>query len=157
MNVLDASYHVVHDYKGGAQALGLRLGKNGATLSHEVAGFGTAKLGLLDTVKITHMTGDLRILEAWAGEAGQMLVPLPRFDVNLGDDCMLRLAATVKEFGDMCSEAAVSLQDGCVTDNELARFDRECGELIAAVHSLRQALQERNIASKPSFTRQTTD
>ncbi len=153
MNLLDAAYNVVHDYPGGSHSLAPRMGKSSTTLSHEVAADGTAKLGLLDAEKITALSGDLRILEAFATNAGQMIVPLPCVDTSLSDDCMLRLAAAAKEFGDMCTEAATSLQDGRITDNELARFDRECGELIASVHSLREALERRNQASKPAHIR----
>ena len=153
MNLLDAAYNVVHDYRGGAHVLGPRMGKSATTLSHEVAADGTAKLGLLDAAKITHLTGDLRILEAFATNAGQMIVPLPHaLDID-SDDCMLRLAATVKEFGDFCTEVAGDLKDSQITDNELSRVDRECGELIASIYSLREALARRNQAGKPVHMR----
>lgn len=149
MNLLDAAYNVVHDYPGGSHSLAPRMGKSATTLSHEVAADGTAKLGLLDAAKITTLSGDLRILEAFATNCGQMLVPLPAAVDLQSDDCMLRMAATVREFGDLCTEVAADLQDGKISDNELARIDRECGELIAAVHGLRQALEQRNHQSKP--------
>lgn len=153
MNLLDAAYNVVHDYPGGSHSLAPRMGKSATTLSHEVAADGTAKLGLLDAAKITALSGDLRILAAFATNAGQMLVPLPQpVDADV-DDCMLRLAATVKEFSDLCSEVAGDLKDSQITDNELARVDRECGELIASVHSLREALARRNQATKPAHIR----
>ena len=149
MNLRDAAYNTVHDYAGGAASLAPRMGKSVSVLSHEVTGTGTAKLGLLDAEKITHLTGDLRILEAFATNCGQMLVPLPHaVDVD-ADDCMLRLAATVKEFSDLCTEVAGDLKDSQISDNELARVDRECGELIASIHSLREALARRNQAGKP--------
>ena len=149
MNLLDAAYNVVHDYPGGSHSLAPRMGKSATTLSHEVAADGTAKLGLLDAAKITALSGDLRILEAFATNAGQMLVPLPNAVEFENDDCMLRLADSAKEFGELCREVASDLVDGKITDNELARIDRECGELIAAVHALRLALGERNLQSKP--------
>lgn len=153
MNLRDAAYNLVHDYKGGAPSLAPRIGKSATTLSHEVAGEGTAKLGLLDAAKITDLSGDLRILEAWAVNAGQMLVPLPpEFELGSGD-CMLRLADSAKEFGELCREVASDLVDGKITDNELGRIDRECGGLIASVHALREALARRNLASKPAHLR----
>ena len=57
MNLLDAAYHVVHDYPGGAQSLAPRMFKSATTLSHEVAADGTAKLGLLETVWIPMLMG----------------------------------------------------------------------------------------------------
>ena len=150
MNLLDAAYNTVHDYAGGAQSLAPRMGKSACSLSHEVTATGTAKLGLLDAAKVVALTGDLRILQAFAANAGQMLVPLPHLDVEL-DDSMLRLAAAACEFGEMCTAVASTLSDGVITDNELVRIDRECGELIASVHHLRESLAARNIAAKPAY------
>ena len=148
MNILDAAYNVVHDYPGGSASLAPRMGKSATTLSHEVSGTGAAKLGLLDAAKITHLTGDLRILAAFAGNAGQMLVPLPDVITDGSDDCMQRLAGTVQEFGDLCREVAVDLADGVISDNELSRIDKECGQLIASLHALRESLAHRNRSNK---------
>lgn len=147
MDLRDVAYDVVRDYPGGAASLAPRLGKSSTALSHEVNGTGTAKLGLLDAEKITHRTGDMRILEAWAGNCGQMLVPLPGVELAT-DDCMLRLADSAREFGDLCREVASDLADGVISDNELGRIDKECGQLIASVHALRESLAARNQATK---------
>jgi hypothetical protein len=69
-------------------------------------------------------------------------------------DCMARLAATAREFGDLCSEVAGDLVDGAITDNELARIDRESGELMASLRALREALARCNRAGKPKEFRQ---
>ena len=46
MNVTLAAFNLVADYPGGAVSLGRMLGKNPATLSHEVnPQYATAKLG----------------------------------------------------------------------------------------------------------------
>jgi hypothetical protein len=76
MNILDAAYHTVHDYPGGASALAPRLGKSHATLSHEVRppANSQAKLGLRDAQRIMALTGDYRILQAQAAELGFFLV-----------------------------------------------------------------------------------
>lgn len=150
MHLRDTAYNIVHDYPGGAVSLAPRMSKSPTTLSHELNGTGGAKLGLLDAEKITQLTGDLRILEAFAGNCGQMLIPFPD-SLRLGNeqDCMLRLADTAREFGDLCREVAGDLADGHISDNELGRIDRECGELVASVHALREALARRNAESKP--------
>lgn len=149
MSLLDAAYNVVHDYPGGAQSLAPRIGKSASTLSHEVAGDGTAKLGLMDAQKITQRSGDLRILQTFAANCGQMLVPLPAELDGRADDCMLRLADSVIAFGDLCREVGGDLADGKVSDNELLQIDQNCGALIARVHVLRESLQRRNLADKP--------
>ncbi len=150
MHLRDTAYNCVHDYPGGAASLAPRMAKSATTLAHELNGTGAAKLGLLDAEKITQLTGDLRILEAFAGNCGQMLVPLPdTLRPGSEKDCMLRLADTAREFGELCCEVSGCMADGRVSDNELSRIDRECGELVASVHALREALARRNVESKP--------
>lgn len=144
MHLRDVAYNVVHDYPGGSVSLAPRLGKSATTLAHELNGTGIAKLGLMDAEKITHLARDLRILEAFATNCGQMLVPLPESVSVADDDCMLRLADTAREFGELCKEVATDLADGSISDNELARIDRECGQLIASLHALRESLARRN-------------
>lgn len=152
MHLRDVAYNVVHDYPGGAASLAPRLGKNATTLAHELNGTGVAKLGLMDAEKITHLAGDLRILEAFATNCGQMLIPLPEaLQVGHDEDCMLRLADTAREFGELCKEVAGDLADGSISDNELVRIDRECGELIASLHALRKSLARRNAEGHERF------
>ncbi len=149
--ILDAAYHLVHQYPGGADSLAPRMDKKSATtLSHEVKATGTAKFGLQTAVEVTDLTGDLRILRWWAMHAGQLLVPLPSLEEQRADDCMQRLAMSAKEFGDFMSEVSGTLQDGKVSDNELSRIEREVGEMFASVHSTLQALRNRNQQGKPT-------
>ena len=150
MHLRDVAYNVVHDYPGGAPSLAPRIGKNAITLAHELNGTGTGKLGLMDAEKITQLAGDLRILEAFATNCGQMLVPLPDAMVLDNDaDCMLRLADTARAFGDLCKEVAVDLGDGRISNNELSRIDKDCGHLISSLHALRESLALCNAKDKP--------
>lgn len=151
MNLKDAAYNVVHDYPGGAESLGPRIGKNSTTLSQEVKGTRDAKLGLFTAEKITQISGDLRILQTFAANCGQMLIPLPESLLSGKDeDCMLRLADTARDFGELCKEVAGDVCHGDISDNDLARIDRDCGLLIADLHALREALAKRNLDGKPS-------
>ncbi len=153
MNLRDVAFLVVHDYPGGAGSLAPRMNtplstKSATTLQHEVNGTGTAKLGLETAELITHFAKDLRILAAWALKEGQMLVPLPESLLASGDDCLVRMGDTAREFGELCTEVSKDLGDGKISDNELARIDRECGELMASLHALRESLAKRNAANK---------
>jgi hypothetical protein len=150
MSTLDAAFNVVHDYAGGASSLAPRLNMSSTYLSNQVTGTGTSKLGLLDAEKITRLTGDLRILSSFANNCGQMLVPMPHVVELAGDDCMVRLADVAAEFGALCREVGTDLADGEISDNELARIDKECGLMVASVHALRVALAARNLANKDS-------
>ena len=149
MDLLDTAYNVVHDYPGGAPSLAPRLAKSSTTLAHEVKATGTAKLGLLDAEKITQLSGDLRILQAFAANCGQMLVPLPDQFRDDADDCMLRLADSARDFGELVREVSVDLGHSAISDNDLRRIDADSGRLIADLHALRESLGKRHAALKP--------
>jgi hypothetical protein len=52
------------------------------------------------------------------------------------------LLKTVKEFGDLSSESATSLQDGRITRQEYARIDREAWHLIRQVACFLEKVKE---------------
>ena len=68
-------------------------------------------------------------------------------------DCMQRLSETSKEFADVCQVFCTSLSDDQLTDNELAKIEREGGQLIAAIHELMKAARAKNVQSKPALVR----
>lgn len=155
MSVLDAAYNVVHDHPGGASALAPRLGKRSDVLSHEVKAYGSAKLGLVDAVKVTELTGDLRILHAFAVQCGQVCVPLPDglSAVVDGQQVLVALGKASHEFAQLCAEVCAGLADGTISDNELARIDRESGQLVAMLHVLSGSIRANNLAAKPAVLR----
>ena len=141
MNVADAAYNVGEDYRdGGTAGLARRMGKNPTSLSHELTRTGTAKLGLLDAVKMSVMSGDLRILQAFADACGMTLVPLPPPSGLSTQECIQRLGVASERFGLVAADTCAILADGKVNSNELARFRSEKGNLSNAMHQLDQAL-----------------
>jgi len=151
MDVKTAAFNVGHDFEGGVVALAPRIGKNANSLNQELAGIGTAKLGLVDTVKMTIVSRDFRVLDAFAAQCGRMTVPLPEMLDLESDDCMRALAQTSREFSELCTEVCSSLSDDAVSDNELARIQREGGHLVATLQSLLAAVAARNKAGKLSL------
>lgn len=147
MNVLDAAYRVVHDYPGGASSLGPRISKLAATLSQEVAAVGTAKFGLLTAVDVSVMTGDMRILEAFAAECGRMTVPLPAVLLEGGDNVLGRLGDVLREQAHLVREVSESVADGDINANEEARIVKEAGELVAMVSLLLKEVGARRKAT----------
>lgn len=134
MDVMSAAFNLVHNYPGGAVALAPMLGKNPATLSHEVSPhYPTAKFGLEDAVKASVWTGDRSIASAFASQVGCMLVPLPQVagDLN-GFEALSKMA---KEFGELVGEVGDTVSDGKVTPNELKRVQAEAAQLVAAVEA----------------------
>lgn len=156
MDVMHAAFNVGEDYRpGGARGLANALGENPNTFSHALTGTAGAKLGLKTAVKMTRLTGDLRILLAFAAECGQMCVPLPQALDLEGSDCMRALAQTSKEFNDVVSEVCTALSDdGRVSANELERIDREGGELLAQLQRLLATVRARHLAGQPAALRE---
>jgi hypothetical protein len=150
-NVLDAAFNLVHDYPGGATSLAPRLKRNATTLSHEVKATGTAKLGLVDAVKMSVLSNDRQILNAFAAECGCFVLPLPT--VDMGMDAFHGLADAAQEFGKWVASVADAAADGRVTANELARVDQEVAELFARAQSVRATLATLHEASKPAHIR----
>jgi hypothetical protein len=148
MNVLDAAYLTVHDYPGGAEALAVRLGKRGTSLSHEVSpNRPDAKLGLQDAQAIMTMTGDLRILHAQAAELDCLLLPMPRLEGG-GEGLAGQTAQLAREFAELMAELVADAADGHITDNELGRIQQAWGELVAAGHSMVGHVQAMNARTR---------
>lgn len=148
MSVSDAAYNVVHDYPGGAAALQLRMGKS--NLSGEVnPNVKTAKLGIEDAVALQILANDYRILYAMAADCRHFLpVPMPDGLEQSDEQCIKTVSELVKESADVVTATVESLADGEISDNDLARFDRECGELMVKVQQLRQQLATKHARGK---------
>jgi hypothetical protein len=144
-DLLHAASNVAEDYPGGASALARAIDKNPNTFLHELAETGTAKLGLKTAQKMTLRTRDLRILNAFAASCGAMVLPLPEALSLEGDDCMLRVAETAKEFSDLVQVVSSSISGG-INANEMARIRREWGELMAAGQQLMAHLEAQHAA-----------
>ena len=55
MSALDAAFRLAHGYPGGASALALRMQIQPAHFSHQLKAAGSAKLGLVDAVMLSHL------------------------------------------------------------------------------------------------------
>ena len=136
MTLRDQAYNLARAYPGGAEALALRMKKNPTTLSHELRGQGTAKLGLEDAAAMTDLSGDLRILEAWNANMGLLVILMPEPKDGPAGSCLDKLSQTAREFSELVAEVAGDLGDGKLNDNELQRIEREAADVLAAVHAL---------------------
>ena len=151
MSVLDAAFHAVHDYPGGASALAVRINKGVSTLCHELRGDGTAKLGLVDAVKLSHLTGSTAIVQAFAAELGGVFMPLAPA-AQSGD--IEQLGQAAKEFGELAARYAQAVADGRITRNELVQLEREAIESIGAITTLLMGARARHEAGKPAHLRE---
>jgi len=95
MNTKDAAYHTVHDYAGGSESLGPRVGISAAVLRNKVnPNNETHHLTFSEAQRIVDMTDDDRMLRAWAHARGFLLVKAPE-----GSDCDMSVLEAVVETG----------------------------------------------------------
>lgn len=123
-----AAYCLVHgfelDGKGGAEAMGPRIGKNPRLLSNEVnPDYEGAKLGLLTAVNIEREAGAADILHAHAQMLHHVCFALPYPDHFTGDVELLRLFADWQAgIGLTCMEIQKALEDNRITFDEVNRI-----------------------------------
>lgn len=144
-HMLDAAFALVRAYPGGAVSLAPRIGKAHGTLSGEVAGRPGYKLGLDDAVAISQLSGDLRILNAFAAELGCLVLHVPDGQAA-GEDVMQRVGAAAKEFGEFLSEVTTDASDGDISLNDMKRIEKEWGDLLAVGQGLLTHLRAMHVA-----------
>ncbi|WP_298929163.1 phage regulatory CII family protein [uncultured Ramlibacter sp.] len=157
MDVQTAAQNVAEDYKGaggsGAKALAADIDKNGTTFAHQLSETGGAVLGLRTAVKMTLRSKDLRILNAFASEAGCMVFPLPETLKVEGNGTMQDLGDTVREFGEVIQEISADSVDGEFSANEVQRIERAWGEHIAAGQRMIANIRAKHDAGKAKLQR----
>ncbi|MDC4783573.1 phage regulatory CII family protein [Acinetobacter baumannii] len=139
MNILDAAYNTVHDFKGGANALASRMGiKSPAVLNSKVnPNTETHHLTLLETTKLMGITGDFRILQALCAEHGKAAIDLPNIPESHRDTCLVDtfLNLGIKK-GNVTELFREMLADGRVTKGEaidIAKIIRDMHILLATL------------------------
>lgn len=120
MNSIDAAYSTVHDYPGGSESLGPRVGISPAVLRNKVnPNNDTHHLTFAEARRISDMTGDFRMLQAWAHEAGFLLVKAP----DGTNECDMSVLESVMEtgvaHGRFMQSIHAALSDGKVDDKEV--------------------------------------
>jgi len=132
---------------GGIEAMGKRLGKRPLVLRKELGkrtADNSGKLGLLDTLRIMRVGGDLSPMHAICLEFGHMALPLP--DVAKTSPCADVVATLAREFGELVAEYAQAMADERVTNVEFADVTHAWLDLVAAGHVLMSDAAARNAA-----------
>jgi hypothetical protein len=135
MNISDAAYATVHDYPGGSESLGPRVGISPAVLRSKVnTHLQTHHLTLAEADRIMGITGDHRILVALAAAQG---FALQRLDAPPPCTSLLgaHLAASVAG-GALASTLAEAIADGRVTQNESTAIASAANRVQAAMVEL---------------------
>lgn len=144
MNILDAAYNTVHDYKGGASALAPRMGiKSPAVLNSKVnPNTHTHHITLLEAVKLMEITGDYRILQEMCARLGKVAIDLPDIPESKRDtslmDTFLYLAI---HKGNVSKAFREMMADGRITQGEALDMSRVINEMHVALAKLDKQVQ----------------
>ncbi|WP_180158917.1 phage regulatory CII family protein [Acinetobacter sp. YH01026] len=139
MNIIDAAYHTVHDYPGGATALAPRLGiKSPAVLNSKVnPNTDTHHLSLLEATKMMVITNDYRILQSMNAQLGKVAIDLPQIP-ECRDTALTDLVLSFgMSGGDVYTLFKEMMADGRITRGEAL-------DLSKVIHKLHEILAELN-------------
>jgi len=136
MNIIDAAHKTVHDYPGGSESLGPRIGMSPAVLRNKVNPNNTTHhLTLAEASEVMGLTGDHRILHALAAEHGYTLQSV---NAPSAGSIMAAMLAAAAAKGDLAGVLAEALADNRITPNEASDIARCCAAVQAAVAKVSQ-------------------
>lgn len=154
MSALDALRRGADYYPGGRASMAPRVNKTDEVLRKELSGGSTHKLGAVDALSIARMaceagTPHCHDYAAYvAHECGG------RFEL-LQDSAagavgpVAKVSKLVLETSHITSAVIEAMQDGVISDNELAIIEREIAEAEEVLRKLRRAARAVNAAGKP--------
>lgn len=141
MSAKDAVYRLAHGYPGGVVALAARMGISPNTLQHKVNPHADGHHTYIeDAEAMTVFSQDPQVAQALAFACGHVCIPVT---VGSGGELASEIASVGKEFGDVMAATLKALEDGKVTNRELAEFDKQFSEHLSAVVRLRGELVAR--------------
>ncbi len=143
MNSIDAAHATVHDYPGGSESLGPRVGISPAVLRNKVnPNNETHHLTFAEARRITALTGDHRMLKAWAHEEGFLLVKVPNGAADSSDMAVLEQVVGLGVANGQYMQAIHSaLADGRVDHKEIERIREAERELQTVAATVTQRMQ----------------
>lgn len=137
MNTKDAAYAVAHDYPGGTESLAPRIGMSGALLRNKVnPNNSTHHLTLAEALRMSEMTGDVRIAEAFARELGLMCIEMPTPENCADADVIEMMAKTWETNGEIGREVNKTFEDGRVEQHEVKRVKDRVWDHIRTLFGL---------------------
>lgn len=134
MNSVDAAHATVHDYPGGSESLGPRVGIGAAVLRNKVnPNNDTHHLTFAEARRIVAITGDVRMLKAWAHESGFLLVKAPEGAGECDMSVLEAVAETGGALGQWMQSIHSALADGKVDAKEVEAISQaKCALQTAA-------------------------
>jgi len=142
--------------------ISVRIGKNDEVCRKELSGAASHKLGAVDALAIARLCVEAGTPHCYdyaayvAQECGGEFRPL-HTDADCAQSPVQRVTGLVRETGDVTGAVIEAMQDGIVSDNELAVIEKEIAEAEEALRKLRQAARAVNAAGKPASERGLVD
>lgn len=142
MNTADAAYHTVHDYPGGSESLGARVDISAAVLRNKVNPNNTTHhLTLAEAQRIAAMTGDHRMLQAWAHAEGYLLVKAPAAGADSSDAAVLeQVASMLMDQGQFAASINAALADGDVNQAEMQEIAAAARRFMTSIVNIKQRM-----------------
>lgn len=143
MNSIDAAHAVVHDYPGGSESLGPRVGISAAVLRNKVNPNNTTHhLTFSEAQRVSSITADFRMLQAWAHAEGFLLVKAPAGASDSSDMAVLeQVAAMMVAQGCFANEIHAALADGVITKEEMQGIDGAGKAFMSSVASIKERVR----------------
>lgn len=136
MKIAQAAYATVHEFAEGTEVLAQAIGiKSKQVLINKVSTSSTKShhLTLSEAERIIKVTGDVRMIHAFADEMGGIYVPGPLDGDSRSITIMSDISKMSQEFGALIQEVANDIQDGVITDNEFKRIESDANKLRVAL------------------------
>lgn len=146
MNTADAAYNTVHDYPGGSVSLGPRVGISDAVLRNKVNTRTPREekrhhLTFEEAQRIAHMTGDFRMLQAWAHAEGFLLVKAPECASESDMSVLESVTGSVMDHGGFIGSIHESLMDGGLSPEEMRGIEKAAKKAMTAIATLLNRLR----------------
>lgn len=154
MNTQQAAHLVVREARYNTDDLARFIGTSGAVLRQKTAFERTPdnrhRLSLEEAVRITEITNDERVLEAWANERNAVVVKLPAASTEPDNEELLeKFLKLTAHYGALAKRHQEATADGEVDDTEMADL-RRIGNLIHQTVEEINALTERVYVRTPT-------
>lgn len=153
MNPQDALRQMAKAYPGGYESLAPRVGKTAEVLRKELSGDPKFKLGLATSLLISELCIEAKcahsmdFVNAVAADGGGF-VRLPVIEMSEPFSVNRSISTVTTELSHVVSAALEGDADGHISDNEMARIQKEVAEALAALQQLTRAVEAKHAAGK---------
>lgn len=154
MSLFDTLRRAADHFPGGRSTISHRNGWNDEYTRKQLSGSASHKLGAMDALAIARLCIEAGTEHCFdypayvAEECGGKFV-LDAQSPEPEQSPMRRVSVLAREAGDVTAVFIDALQDGKISDNELADIELEIAQAEEALRKLRQAARAVNAAGKP--------